>query len=87
MMYDVGNPPYHHAALYRSERSGRVTAQEALQAHLDAGMPVNKLVLGVPFYGRSVNGFGDTAYRALVKRDDVTFTSKLIDGRFPITKR
>ena len=72
MMYDVGNPPYHHAALYRSEMSGRVTAQEALQAHLDAGMPVNKLVLGVPFYGRSVKGFGDTAYGALVKRTDVT---------------
>ena len=72
MMYDVGNPPYHHAALYRSEKSGRVTAQEALQAHLDAGMPVNKLVLGVPFYGRSVKGFGDTGYGALVKRTDVT---------------
>ena len=72
MMYDVGNPPYHHAALYRSEMSGRVTAQEALQAHLDAGMPVNKLVLGVPFYGRSVKGFGDTAYGAIVKRTDVT---------------
>jgi chitinase len=72
MMYDVGNPPYHHAALYRSEKSGRVTAQEALQAHLDAGMPVNKLVLGVPFYGRSVKDFGDTSYGALVKRTDVT---------------
>ena len=72
MMYDVGNPPYHHAALYRSDKSGRVTAQEAFQAHLDAGMPVNKLVLGVPFYGRSVKGFGDTAYGALIKRTDVT---------------
>lgn len=72
MMYDVGNPPYHHSALYRSEKSGRVTAQEALQAHIDAGMPVNKLVLGVPFYGRSVKDFGDTSYGALVKRTDVT---------------
>ncbi len=72
MMYDVGNPPYHHAALYRSKMSGRVTAEEAVQAHLDAGVPINKLVLGVPFYGRSVKGFGDTAYGALVKRDDVT---------------
>ncbi len=72
MMYDVGNPPYHHAALYRSEMSGRVTEQEALQAHVDAGMPVNKLVLGVPFYGRSVQDFGDTSYGAQIKRTDVT---------------
>ena len=71
MMYDVGNPPYHHAALYRSDMSGRVTAQEAVQAHLDAGIPASKLVLGVPFYGRSVKGFGDTAYGALVGRTDV----------------
>ena len=72
MMYDVGNPPYHHAALYRSKMSGRVTAEEALQAHLDAGVPVNKLVLGVPFYGRSVKGFGDSSFGALVKRNDAT---------------
>jgi len=52
MMYDVGKPPYHHASLYRSSLSGRVTCVEALQAHLDAGMPKNKLVLGLPFYGR-----------------------------------
>ena len=72
MMYDVGNPPYHHASLYRSEKSGRVTAQEALKAHLDAGVPLNKLVLGVPFYGRAVHGFGDVSYRAISKRTDVT---------------
>ena len=72
MMYDVGNPPYHHAALYRSKMSGRVTAEEAFQAHLDAGVPVNKLVMGVPFYGRSVQGFGDSSFGALVKRNDAT---------------
>ena len=72
MMYDVGNPPYHHAALYRSKMSGRVTAEEAFQAHLDAGVPLNKLVLGVPFYGRSVQGFGDSSFGALVKRNDAT---------------
>lgn len=52
MMYDVSKPPFHHSALRRSELSGRVTAEEAVEAHLKAGVPLNKLVLGVPFYGR-----------------------------------
>lgn len=52
MMYDVSKPPLHHASLYRSELAGRITFVEALKAHLDAGVPKNKLVMGIPFYGR-----------------------------------
>lgn len=52
MMYDVTKPPRHHSALYSSPLAGRITAVEAIDAHLEAGVPLNKLVLGVPFYGR-----------------------------------
>lgn len=63
MTYDSGNPPYHHASLHRSPLSGRTTCAEAVKAHIAAGMPVEKLVLGIPFYGRGnktdIKGFID----------------------------
>lgn len=52
MMYDVSKPPLQHNSLYKSDLAGRITLVEALQAHIDAGVPKNKLVMGIPFYGR-----------------------------------
>lgn len=57
MAYDMGSPNGHHAALYPSEHSGTMTSHEAVQAHLEAGVPAEKLVMGMPFYGRGRNGF------------------------------
>lgn len=56
MSYDMGGAPKHHAALYESPNTGRMTANTAVKAHLKAGVPADKLVLGMPFYGR---GGGD----------------------------
>ena len=52
MAYDMGNAPKHHSALYPSPHSGYMTSSEAVEAHLKAGVPRNKLVLGMAFYGR-----------------------------------
>lgn len=51
MAYDMNNAPSHNASLFRSERSGWITADEGVQRHLAAGIPASKLVLGLPFYG------------------------------------
>jgi chitinase len=52
MSYDMANAPHHHSALYPSDYSGRITTDEAVKAHLAAGVPRHKLVVGMPFYGR-----------------------------------
>lgn len=57
MSYDMGNPPYHHSALYPSEISNRMTTSEAIDAHLKAGVPCEKLVMGMPLYGRGKQGY------------------------------
>ena len=52
MAYDMAMPPKHHAPLYRSEYSGHITVEEAVNYHLAAGVSAQKLVLGMPFYGK-----------------------------------
>ena len=57
MSYDMGTQQTHHAALYRSVYSGHCTADEAVRKHIDAGVPRQKIVMGMPFYGRGVEGY------------------------------
>ncbi|QTE22205.1 glycoside hydrolase family 18 protein [Polaribacter cellanae] len=58
MCYDFYNGWFyqtgHHANLYPSEKEkfkGN-SGQEAINRHIKAGVPANKLVMGIPFYGR-----------------------------------
>jgi chitinase len=55
MVYDVDRPPYHHSALFASPMARKWTCESAVNAHISAGLPPEKLVLGLPFYGH-----GDT---------------------------
>ncbi len=52
MTYDMANAPKHHAALYPSENTPEMTCDGAVKAHIAAGIPAGRLVLGMPFYGR-----------------------------------
>ena len=74
MAYDMANAPKHHAALYRSQRAGWSTASEAVEAHRKAGVPDEKIVLGMPFYGRGETGkymkYADRAVQTTKERWD-----------------
>ena len=54
MTYDMGRPPYHNAALYASSAT-KYSCSEAVEKHNAGGFPYEKLVLGVPFYGKELN--------------------------------
>lgn len=59
MAYDMARSPKHHSPLHRSENAGRITCDEAVKAHLAAGVSPAKLTLGMPFYGRADKGLPD----------------------------
>ncbi len=52
MAYDMGNPPYLHNGLYPSSHTPAMTSSRAVENHLKAGLPRDKVVLGMPLYGR-----------------------------------
>lgn len=52
MAYDMGSGDKHHASLFPSPHAGYCTSSQAVEAHIKAGVPRQKLVMGVPFYGK-----------------------------------
>lgn len=53
MTYDLADPPFHHSALFRSEIAAALCVSEAVEHHLEVGVPRTQLVMGMPFYGRA----------------------------------
>jgi chitinase len=69
MTYDMGRPPYHHAAFKPSEHT-TLSVIESVDLHVEAGIPIHKLTLGLPFYGRGVDPIPNFLdYRNLINRN------------------
>lgn len=53
MAYDLsGTPDTHHTALYRSPFTGWRSVDEVVQDYVNHGVPYDKMMLGLGFYGR-----------------------------------
>jgi len=56
MTYDMGEPPYHNAALYCSDKVKDQKKSHycdgSVQLHQEKGVPKEKIVLGMAFFGR-----------------------------------
>ncbi len=50
MTYDISDAPKHQSALFNANADW--DCDRTVKAYLNAGVPANKLVLGIPFYGR-----------------------------------
>ena len=80
MTYDMASAPKHHSGMYRSEMSPGITCEEGILAHFEAGVPMEKLVFGMPFYGRAsgaLEGFND--YKSLIQLPTDKFTAEWDD--------
>jgi chitinase len=77
MTYDMGNPPYHNAGLYKSSMTKR-SCDESVTLHLNAGVPLEKIVLGVPFYGRDDN----KAFTASDPDDNFIYYKSIVKGSY-----
>lgn len=76
MAYDMASAPKHHSALYPSGHSGDITSDGAVTAHLKAGVPPSKLVMGMPFYGRGGDGYPSFQDYNKVRNTDTQYTEK-----------
>lgn len=60
MTYDMGDPPYHNAPLYYSAAITRSrSADQSVSLHFSNGVPLDRQVLGVPFYGHGTDPYDD----------------------------
>lgn len=54
MTYDMGcAPDKHNSPLYRSNTFNQTSCDESIQKHVSAGVPLNRMNLGIPYYGKS----------------------------------
>ena len=54
MTYDMGAAPNgHNSPLHKSDKFNHRSWDESVEAHAKGGVPKNKMVMGVPFYGKA----------------------------------
>ena len=68
MTYDMDSSPYHHSGLYRSDMMRHFSCEESVASHVKAGIPIYRLVLGIPFYGHGRDDISNFIhYKKIIK--------------------
>ena len=60
--YNLGIPPKHHSNLYPSKFCGGWSVSGGMKRHIGKGVPPSKIMMGVPFYARSIPFEGKYKY-------------------------
>ena len=79
MTYDMGDPPYHNAPLYYSAAiTKKRSVDQSITLHKTNGVPFDRQVMGVPFYGH-----GTSPYKDDVKYNEMAnvFSSSTYKGK------
>ena len=72
MAYDMEEAPFHHAALHCSAMTEEWSCEKAVAEHIAGGFPVQRLVLGIPFYGHGTNEAPEALdYRHIISIDSL----------------
>ncbi|MBO4634259.1 MAG: hypothetical protein J5669_02670 [Bacteroidales bacterium] len=54
MTYDMGSAPDgHNSPLHKSDKFNQRSWDESVQAHIKGGVPKDRMVMGIPFYGKA----------------------------------
>lgn len=80
-----GEPVLHHSGLYRSQYTHKYTVEEGVNAHLEAGIPPHKIVLGIAFVSKGLlrgvryDNLDENADNYSIQWDDVAKAAWLSD--------
>ena len=73
MTYDIANTPKHHAPLFRSDMTDDLTCETSIARHVERGIPIEKLVLGIPFFGHGTESLkGYLNYKGIMSLEGYT---------------
>lgn len=82
MTYDMGcAPDKHNSPLYRSGVFSQTSCDESITKHLSKGIPLNRMNLGIPYYGKAEKNSSIFEYEVKYNEMDDILNKGRYDGK------